>query len=361
MVINLIDNRQQILPEIPLPIDEDTYFAKINNYVTRRREEILESCGNVCNTKTKGLKSNIYKNVDDTSMGIGKLKLGNYRNLKLQTKKFDCSVLLESSVHDLPAPPFMVKPLKTIPKSLNADFTYDGRIKVKPWYFENVFPSNRTTGVSGVKDNVYLDEQWSKEAIERKVAAVRKNYWLFVNGAYGSDETETLYDTLKSHKEALYDKHVLVVGSETPWVESLLLALGTRHVTTLEYNKIKSTHPQVTTIHPNDLISKNNVGTYDAVVSYSSIEHSGLTRYGDAPHPWGDLVTMAKLWCYIKDDGWAFIGIPTSQSDTIYFNAGRYYGPLMLSHLFTNWKLKVASWPFASNDGKQIAFVLQKA
>ena len=154
---------------------------------------------------------------------------------------------------------------------------------------------------------------------------------------------------------------MLVVGSETPWVESLLLSLGTRHVTTLEYNKIKSTHPQVTTIHPNDLLSKTNVGIYDAVVSYSSIEHSGLTRYGDAPHPWGDLVTMAKLWCYIKDDGWAFIGIPTRQNDTIYFNAGRYYGPLMLSHLFTNWKLKVASWPFTSDDGKQITFVLQKA
>ena len=63
--------------------------------------------------------------------------------------------------------------------------------------------------------------------------------------------------------------------------------------------------------------------SYDAVVYYSSIEHSGLTRYGDAPHPWGDLVTMAKNWCYIKDGGWAFIGIPTTLNDTIHYNAGR--------------------------------------
>ena len=80
---------------------------------------------------------------------------------------------------------------------------------------------------------------------------------------------------------------------------------------------------QVTTLHPNDLTSLNISRIYDVVVSYSSIEHSGLTRYGDAPHPWGDLVTMAKMWCYIKDDGWAFIGIPTSYTDTIFFNAGR--------------------------------------
>jgi hypothetical protein len=32
---------------------------------------------------------------------------------------------------------------------------------------------------------------------------------------------------------------------------------------------------------------------------------------------------MAKMWCYIKDEGWAFIGIPTSYKDTILFNAGR--------------------------------------
>ena len=93
--------------------------------------------------------------------------------------------------------------------------------------------------------NVYLDWQWSKEAIEKKINSVNKKYWRFVDGAYGSDETECLYDTLHGYKDAILDKHVIVVGSETPWVESILLAMGARHVTTLEYNKIKSSHPQV--------------------------------------------------------------------------------------------------------------------
>ena len=131
---------------------------------------------------------------------------------------------------------------------------------------------------------------------------------------------------------------------------------------------------------------------FDVVVSYSSIEHSGLTRYGDAPHPWGDLVTMARNWCFTDDAGMAFIGIPTDQTDSIYFNAHRYlilktfnlklkvfftnklfftfvkknifnfrfYGSLMLSHLFTNWKLKFASWPFQEGGGRQVTFVLEK-
>ena len=69
---------------------------------------------------------------------------------------------------------------------------------------------------------------------------------------------------------------------------------------------------------------------------------------------------MARNWCFVDDNGMAFIGIPTNKIDTIYFNAGRYYGPLMLSNLFANWKLKVTSWPFDSNDGKQKVFVMQK-
>ena len=71
-------------------------------------------------------------------------------------------------------------------------------------------------------------------------------------------------------------------------------------------------------------VSSDHNSLFDVIVSYSSIEHSGLTRYGDAPHPWGDLVTMARNWCFTQNDGMAFIGIPTDQTNSIYFNAHRY-------------------------------------
>ena len=62
---------------------------------------------------------------------------------------------------------------------------------------------------------------------------------------------------------------------------------------------------------------------FDIVVSYSSIEHAGLGRFGDALHPWGDLVTMAKAWCLVKPGGSAIIAVPTSKQDTIEYNAHR--------------------------------------
>ncbi len=33
---------------------------------------------------------------------------------------------------------------------------------------------------------------------------------------------------------------------------------------------------------------------FDIMVSFSSLEHSGLGRYGDELNPWGDLITMAR-------------------------------------------------------------------
>ena len=78
---------------------------------------------------------------------------------------------------------------------------------------------------------------------------------------------------------------------------------------------------------PSELSSRFTSNEYnslfDTIVSYSSIEHSGLTRYGDAPHPWGDLIAMARNWCFMRNGGIAFIGIPTHQKDLIEFNAHR--------------------------------------
>ena len=62
------------------------------------------------------------------------------------------------------------------------------------------------------------------------------------------------------------------------------------------------------------------------MVSYSSIEHGGLGRFGDAMHPWGDLVAMARAWCLLKKGGSAVIAVPTSKQDTIEYNYGKLRG-----------------------------------
>ncbi len=78
--------------------------------------------------------------------------------------------------------------------------------------------------------------------------------------------------------------------------------------------------------------------SFDAVVTYSSLEHSGLGRYGDSLNPWGDLMTMARAWCVTKPKGRALVAVPTG-FDAIYFNAHRLYGPRQFAHLFANWEV----------------------
>ena len=99
----------------------------------------------------------------------------------------------------------------------------------------------------------------------------------------------------------LKGKHVLVIGSETPWLESMLLSKGAKMVSTLEYKKLQSTHPQIQTLMPDEFDQLYWNGTrFDALVTYSSLEHSGLGRYGYRLNPWGNLITLAKSWCILK-------------------------------------------------------------
>ena len=91
----------------------------------------------------------------------------------------------------------------------------------------------------------YTNEQWTKKAFDQKIKAVKAKDWNGVGGAYGGGDTRVLHDTIHLYKDKIVGKKALVIGSETPWVEAILLALGAEHVTTLEYNRIISTHPQV--------------------------------------------------------------------------------------------------------------------
>jgi hypothetical protein len=75
--------------------------------------------------------------------------------------------------------------------------------------------------------------------------------------------------------------HVLVIGSQRPWLETLVLEAGATHVTTLEYAEIISEYPKITTITPDEFAEKFLDGTlpqFDAMVTFSSLEHSGLGR-----------------------------------------------------------------------------------
>jgi len=123
--------------------------------------------------------------------------------------------------------------------------------------------------------------------------------------------------------------------------------LNTTHlkdVTTIEYAKIISGEPRLTIMHPDQYkeLYKNPDKYFDCIVSYSSLEHAGLGRYGDLLDPWGDLRAMAQLQCITKPHAAFFVGLETEKDgtiDEIVWNSHRVYGPKRLPQFFANIKV----------------------
>ena len=79
--------------------------------------------------------------------------------------------------------------------------------------------------------------------------------------------------------------NILVIGSESPWIEAILFEKGAKHITVLDYGKITSKHPNITILSPDKLrekylegIFRNEANKFDGMISFSSVEHSGLGR-----------------------------------------------------------------------------------
>ncbi|XGW26000.1 hypothetical protein V3C99_006982 [Haemonchus contortus] len=132
-----------------------------------------------------------------------------------------------------------------------------------------------------------------------------------------------------------------VIGSQTPWVEVFALLNGAKTVTTVEYQHLKINGTEkVRYMHPIEFAKnwRKYKGSFDFAASFSSVEHSGLGRYGDPMDPIGDLREVWKTSCLLKKGGLFFLGLPRG-SDTVVFNLHRIYGPLRLAMVMTGYEL----------------------
>ena len=109
-------------------------------------------------------------------------------------------------------------------------------------------------------------------------------------------------------------------------------------VTTIEYNVPSGSFENIE-LKCEDYFNyfEKNKETYDVVVSFSSIEHSGLGRYGDPLDPNGDIKTMNSIYKNLIDNGLLIWGAPVGK-DALSWNAHRVYGPIRLPLLFENFK-----------------------
>ena len=184
------------------------------------------------------------------------------------------------------------------------------------------------------------------------------------------ETTMRLYEALD--KFPISNRTCVVIGSTCPYYEGIAIEHGA-FVTLVEYEKIKSGHPKLKTMVVSEFDSQ--VEKFDVAISISSVEHSGLGRYGDPIDPDGDLLAMKSLRNGLNDGGLCFLAVPIGK-DQILWNAHRVYGrvrhPLLVEGFEvvatfglneTDWERGVDALPRSTALAKfchQPVFVLRK-
>jgi hypothetical protein len=211
-----------------------------------------------------------------------------------------------------------------IPVELQPYFTFDNAIPIT-----NHKPK-RTIALGVPKTTVWTEADIHQAMAEAKAGTLK--------GTYGVAATTLFRDDVGDLP--IRGKSVMVIGTQKPWIEAILLHLGAAHVTTLEYSHIVSHHAQITTLQPHEFRQKFLAGTlehFDGIVSHSSLEHSGLGRYGDTLNPWGDVLAVARAWCVTQPGGFLYLGLPTGK-DAIVSNWHRVYGRIRWPLVAANWR-----------------------
>ena len=296
--------------------DGEQRFTKTFNYL----EKIWHDCGELCNTSRDGIGGAYF----------------NHMRANIQCDRLFRNEDIDRGHGERDAP-------KDIPEELWKEFTMNGRLQVREMYFNQTYLGGKAR-----------QSIWTIEDIERNIESAKKGE---LRGNYGKSETNALRDGLR-HAPNIVNGRVLVIGSEKPWVEACVLEAGAREVATLEYGEIVSEHPKIKTMVPSEFRQKylnGALGTFDGIVTFSSVEHSGLGRYGDALNPWGDIITIARAWCVTREGGSLTIGVMyQGGKDFIAFNAHRVYGKLRYPYLTTNWH------QYYEGQGSQRVYVFKK-
>jgi len=228
-------------------------------------------------------------------------------------KTIDCPNIMSRLYLDKPATDW--PPPKAPPADQLNLFTQNGEMPISTTYYFQQRYSGESAFVS----------DWSVERVEEIRTKARNGQAV---GWYGLLHNQHINNAMRQFP--ISGKVGAVLGSEAPWVESLLLNAGAKHIVTIEYGTINSRHPDISTMIPLQAAEKyltGKLGLFDFIMTYSSLEHSGLGRYGDSLNPFGDLEASAQAWCMLKPGGIFFLGLPVAATSHIRWNADRNYGP----------------------------------
>ena len=150
------------------------------------------------------------------------------------------------------------------------------------------------------------------------------------------------------HYAALRDfpitaRNVFVAGSISPWVEAICISRGAARVVTVDYNLPSTTSPRLTLQSMSALRGATVTERFDAIFSFSSIEHDGLGRYGDPVNPLGDVAAMGEFALLLRPSGLLYLGLPIARSGAA--NGGaRFYDGERFRALSAGWDHVATYW-----------------
>ena len=217
---------------------------------------------------------------------------------------------------------------KEIPQMYESDFSMGGKIEnIGHFYFNQAY--------LGKTAETYI---WDIPLINKMMEKASKREFM----KYRKDGLK-IHDGAVKYKSYIKGKRGIVIGSEDPWVEAILLHHGAGKLLTVEFGKITCEHPQIDTMVPKaftDSFLNGRIKQFDFGMTFSSLEHDGLGRYGDVINPIGDLQSMAKMLSVVKPGGLMFIAVPLwNGTDALEWNAHRVYGKYRLPKLFAGWNV----------------------
>jgi len=163
---------------------------------------------------------------------------------------------------------------------------------------------------------------------------------------HSAEDLEIALKIIHTFKHSLssHDAVVGVVSSVSPWVEYILhKTIGYHRVVTVDYNPpIVCGVPWIESKHVESFFSDKD--TYDLLVSFSGIEHSGLGRYGDPINPIGDFIAMEQMLSVLKPGGFLLLGVPTNKKTIIEGQYHRLYGMDRLQRMLHGFLFRGRVW-----------------
>lgn len=209
-------------------------------------------------------------------------------------------------------------PYKNIPEELLNGFTMETKVPILVWWIDG------TTDSSDLNWTDKMIDEYRERFTANNIKNSKEG-----NSPYGHDCVSRMLEALEKYD--IRNKVVAVIGTIIPWIEAILLNMGNK-VITIEYNVPVTSYPNLKCENYFEYYEKcKNI--FDCVVTFSSIEHSGLGRYGDPLNPNGDLETMKTIKNSLKQNGLLIWGAPVGH-DALVWNAHRVYGKLRLPLLF---------------------------